>query len=184
MTTTAADRGAPGSPGAPEERLRARGLRATRPRAVVLGVLDGAAATAEHLAVAQVVDRARRELPAVSVQAVYDCLDALTRAGLARRIEPAGHPARYEARVGDNHHHLVCRGCGRTADVDCTVGAAPCLLPDLGAPGLPAGFTVDEAEVVFWGRCADCAATGSPTTTTPRPAAGDAAETAEREEAR
>ncbi|WP_432486865.1 Fur family transcriptional regulator [Kineococcus sp. SYSU DK018] len=136
-----------------EDRLRDRGLRATRPRTVVLQVLDAAAAGAEHLAVAQVVDRARTALPAVSTQAVYDCLDALTRAGLARRIEPAGHPTRYEARVGDNHHHLVCRECGRTVDVDCTVGPSPCL-----APSDTAGFAVDEAEVVFWGRCPDCRA--------------------------
>ncbi|NAZ87364.1 transcriptional repressor [Kineococcus sp. T90] len=131
--------------------MRARGLRATRPRAVVLGVLDGAAAAGEHLAVAQVVDRARAVLATVSTQAVYDCLDALTRAGLARRIEPAGHPARFEARVGDNHHHLVCRECGRTVDVDCTVGPSPCL-----SPSDTAGFAVEEAEVVFWGRCPQC----------------------------
>ncbi|WP_432492713.1 Fur family transcriptional regulator [Kineococcus gypseus] len=134
-----------------QERLRGRGLRATRPRAAVLQVLDAAAAGAEHLAVAEVVERARAVLPAVSTQAVYDCLDALTRAGLARRIEPAGHPARYEARVGDNHHHLVCRQCGRTVDVDCAVGPSPCL-----APSDTAGFAVEEAEVVFWGRCPDC----------------------------
>ena len=133
------------------ERLRARGLRATRPRIVVLDVLDAAQAACEHLPVAQVADRARAVLPAVSTQAVYDCLDALTRAGLARCIEPAGHPARYEARVGDNHHHLVCRDCGRTVDVDCVVGPSPCL-----APSDTAGFAVDEAEVVFWGRCTDC----------------------------
>ncbi|WP_432506825.1 Fur family transcriptional regulator [Kineococcus arenarius] len=150
---------------AAEDRLRSRGLRATRPRAVVLQVLDDAAATAEHLAVTQVVTRAREALPAVSTQAVYDCLDALTRAGLARRIEPAGHPARYEARVGDNHHHLVCRECGRTVDVDCTVGTSPCL-----APSDTAGFAVDEAEVVFWGRCPDCTSATAPPgpATTPR----------------
>ena len=133
------------------ERVRERGLRATRPRVVVLDVLDAARAGHEHLAVAQVADRARLVLPTVSTQAVYDCLDALTRAGLARCIETAGHPARYEARVGDNHHHLVCRDCGRTVDVDCVVGPSPCL-----APSDTAGFAVDEAEVVFWGRCTDC----------------------------
>ena len=136
------------------DRVRARGLRATRPRVVVLDVLDAAARGGEHLAVAQIADRARRELPGVSTQAVYDCLDALTRSGLARCLEPAGHPARYESRVGDNHHHLVCRECGRTVDVDCTVGHTPCL-----APSDTAGFAVEEAEVLFWGRCPQCRST-------------------------
>ncbi|WP_432512053.1 Fur family transcriptional regulator [Kineococcus sp. SYSU DK001] len=133
------------------ERLRAKGLRATQPRVVVLDVLDAARADHEHLPVARVAERARAALPTVSTQAVYDCLDALTGAGLARRIEPAGHPARYEARVGDNHHHLVCRDCGATVDVDCTSGHAPCL-----SPSDTAGFAVEEAEVVFWGRCPEC----------------------------
>jgi len=144
MTTTTVGAGT-------EQRLRDRGLRATRPRAVVLDVLDAATTAHEHLAVAQVATRARTTLPTVSTQAVYDCLDALTRAGLARCIETAGHPTRYEARVGDNHHHLVCRACGRTVDVDCVAGHAPCL-----APSATAGFAVEEAEVVFWGRCPDC----------------------------
>ncbi|PPK92073.1 Fur family ferric uptake transcriptional regulator [Kineococcus xinjiangensis] len=132
------------------ERIRARGLRATRPRVAVLDVLD-AATDDRHLAVADVCARVRADLGAVSTQAVYDCLEALTSAGLARRIEPAGHPARYESRVGDNHHHLVCRGCGRTVDVDCAIGAAPCL-----EPSSSQGFVVDEAEVTFWGRCPSC----------------------------
>jgi Fur family ferric uptake transcriptional regulator len=93
-------------------------------------------------------------LGTVSTQAVYDCLEALAGAGLARRIEPAGHPARYESRVGDNHHHLVCRSCGATVDVDCAVGAAPCLTPSSSH-----GFLVEEAEVVFWGRCPECLTT-------------------------
>jgi Fur family ferric uptake transcriptional regulator len=139
------------------ERLRANGLRATQPRVVVLDVLDTARVSHEHLPVAQIADRARAVLPTVSTQAVYDCLDALTGVGLARRIEPAGHPARYEARVGDNHHHLVCRGCGATVDVDCTVGHAPCL-----SPSDTAGFAVEEAEVVFWGRCPGCRALSTP----------------------
>ena len=94
-------------------------------------------------------------MPGTSVQAVYDNLAALTRAGLLRRIEPAGHPARYEARAedgsGENHHHLVCRVCGRTEDVECAVGAAPCLSPES-----THGFAVDEAEITFWGLCPDC----------------------------
>ena len=156
------------------DRLRAEGLRATRPRIVVLDVLDAARAAGEHLPVAQVADRARAALPSVSTQAVYDCLDALARAGLARCIEPAGHPARYEARVGDNHHHLVCRDCGRTVDVDCTSGHAPCL-----APSDTAGFAVEEAEVVFWGRCPECRALH-----TAPPIAHPEQHAAEREEVR
>jgi len=136
-----------------QERLRAVGLRATGPRSAVLGVLDEAQVRREHLVVAEVARRARAVLGTISTQAVYDCLEALTSAGLARRIEPAGHPSRYEGRVGDNHHHLVCRTCDRTFDVDCVVGAAPCLTHT------PFGdFVVDEAEVIFWGRCPDCRA--------------------------
>jgi Fur family transcriptional regulator, stress-responsive regulator len=133
------------------DRLRSHGLRVTAPRTTVLEVLDHAGSAHEHLTAAQVATRARGTLASVSLQAVYDCLQALVESGLARRIEPAGQPALYEARVGDNHHHLVCRGCGRTVDVDCTIGAAPCL-----APSDLHGFAVDEAEVVFWGRCPAC----------------------------
>ncbi|EOM77687.1 Fe(3+) uptake regulator [Rhodococcus rhodnii LMG 5362] len=93
----------------------------------------------------------RDELGSVSTQAVYDVLRACTSAGLLRRIEPAGSSARYEARTGDNHHHLVCRQCGTVVDVDCVVGSAPCLTPSDAH-----GFAVDEAEVVFWGTCGDC----------------------------
>ena len=109
----------------PEELLRSRGLRVTRPRVAVLEVLDEGG----HLEVEQITSRVRERLDAVSTQAVYDVLGALARAGLARRIEPAGSPARYERRAGDNHHHVVCRGCGAVADVDCVVGHAPCLDP-------------------------------------------------------
>ncbi|HWB35618.1 MAG TPA: Fur family transcriptional regulator, partial [Rugosimonospora sp.] len=109
-----------------EQALRARGLRVTRPRLAVLEVL----ASGGHLDVDEIATRVRARLDSVSTQAVYDVLSALARAGLARRIEPAGSPARYEARAGDNHHHVVCRGCGTVADVDCTVGDAPCLDPD------------------------------------------------------
>jgi Fur family transcriptional regulator, stress-responsive regulator len=135
-----------------QERLRASGLRSTAPRATVLDVLQQAAPRREHLAAAQVATRARALLGSLSTQAVYDCLEALTRVGLVRRIEPAGHPALFESRVGDNHHHLVCRGCGLTRDVDCIVGSAACL-----TPSDDAGFVVDEAEVVFWGWCPRCA---------------------------
>ena len=133
----------------PTERLRAAGLRVTAQRLAVHDVLDG---DGRHLTAAQVAAGVRDRLDGVSTQAVYDCLDALTAAGLVRRIEPAGRAALYETRVGDNHHHLVCRGCGRTVDVDCTHGSAPCL-----TPATDHGFVVDEAEVVFWGRCAACA---------------------------
>ena len=138
------------------ERLRAAGLRVTRPRTAMLSVLDAAQARHAHLAVADVAERARAVLGTVSTQAVYDCLEALAGAGLARRIEPAGHPARYESRVGDNHHHLVCRGCGATVDVDCAVGAAPCLTPSSSH-----GFALEEAEVVFWGQCPECLTPGA-----------------------
>jgi len=104
-----------------------------------------------HLEVEEIARRVRERLDSVSTQAVYDVLGALSRAGLSRRIEPAGSPARYEARVGDNHHHVVCRGCGAIADVDCTVGSAPCL-----DPVTSSGFEVDEAEITFWGLCPDC----------------------------
>jgi Fur family ferric uptake transcriptional regulator len=130
-----------------EERLRAQGLRVTRPRLTVLEVL----AEGGHLEVDEIATRVRARLDAVSTQAVYDVLGALARAGLARRIDPAGSPARYEARSGDNHHHIVCRGCGLIADVDCAVGEAPCLEPNTAH-----GFELDEAEVTFWGLCPAC----------------------------
>jgi Fur family ferric uptake transcriptional regulator len=133
-----------------EELLRSRGLRITRPRLAVLEVL---AEHPGHLDVEQIAGQVRRRLDSVSTQAVYDVLSALSRAGLARRIEPAGSPALFEARVGDNHHHLVCRGCGLVADVDCAAGAAPCL-----DPSQAHGFAVDEAEVTFWGLCPACLA--------------------------
>jgi Fur family transcriptional regulator, stress-responsive regulator len=130
-----------------EERLRSRGLRVTRPRLAVLDVLGSGG----HLEVEEIATRVRERLDSVSTQAVYDVLGALSRAGLARRIEPAGSPARFEARVGDNHHHVVCRSCGIIADVDCAVGRAPCL-----DPSSARGYEVDEAEVTFWGLCPDC----------------------------
>ena len=133
----------------PEESLRSRGLRITKPRLAVLEILG----TGGHFEVDEIARRCRERLDSVSTQAVYDVLGALSRAGLARRIEPAGSPALYEARTGDNHHHIVCRGCGKIADVDCAVGTTPCL-----DPSSTAGFTVDEAEVTYWGLCPACQA--------------------------
>jgi Fur family ferric uptake transcriptional regulator len=127
--------------------LRGRGLRVTGPRLAVLA----AVARLPHADTLTVLTEVRRSVPAVSVQAVYDVLRALTDAGLVRRIEPAGHAARYERRVGDNHHHVVCRGCGTLADVDCATGAAPCLEPIAAH-----GFTIDTAEVTYWGLCPAC----------------------------
>jgi Fur family transcriptional regulator, stress-responsive regulator len=131
-----------------EELLRSRGLRVTRPRLAVLEVLT---TSPGHLDVDEIAEKVRQRLDSVSTQAVYDVLSALSRAGLARRIEPAGSPARFEGRVGDNHHHIVCRACGIIADVDCAVGSAPCL-----DPSNQHGFEVDEAEVTFWGLCPGC----------------------------
>src|SRR5690242_19505153 len=130
------------------ESLRRVGLRVTAPRlAVLMSVLgEGQHRDAEAIAAA-----ARSRLGTLSTQAVYDNLHILEDAGLIRRIQPSGHPARYEARVGDNHHHIVCRVCGTTADVDCAVGAAPCL-----EPAADHGFIVQEAEVIFWGLCPQC----------------------------
>lgn len=139
--------------GGTEQRLRSAGLRVTRPRLAVLAVLDRAGAEGEHLLVADVATRSREILGRVSTQGVYDCLDALSAAGVVRRVELPGSPARYETRAGDNHHHLVCRSCGAISDVDCTTGSAPCL-----KPSDEHGFDVAEAEVVYWGTCPDCAA--------------------------
>ncbi|GAA1805439.1 transcriptional repressor [Planosporangium flavigriseum] len=133
-----------------EELLRSHGLRVTRQRLAVLDVLE---TDRGHLDVEQITAKVRARLDSVSVQAVYDVLDALCRTGLIRRIEPAGGPARFERRAGDNHHHIVCRGCGEIADVDCVVGTAPCLEPARGH-----GYELDEAEVTFWGLCPQCQA--------------------------
>ena len=134
------------------QQLREVGLRVTAPRLAVLGVLDEAR---DHPSVDQVARRTRAALGSVSTQAVYDVLAALDEAGLARRIGPTGSPTRYEARVGDNHHHLVCRSCRAIVDVDCVVGAAPCL-----TPVDDHGFAIDEAEVTIWGQCPACQAAG------------------------
>lgn len=131
------------------ELLRGRGLRVTRAR---LAVLD-AVGRLPHATADAVLADVRERAGQVSVQAVYDVLHALTEAGILRRIEPAGHPARYERRVGDNHHHVVCRACGAVDDVDCSVGLAPCL-----TPSSTRGFLVETAEVTYWGLCPTCAA--------------------------
>jgi Fe2+ or Zn2+ uptake regulation protein len=131
-----------------QQRLRDAGLRATVPRLAVLRVLTDAD---DHPRVDQVIERVRATGVPISTQAAYDVCEALHGAALARRIEPAGGPARYEARVGDNHHHLVCRACGLAVDVDCALGDAPCL-----EPCAAEGFAIDEAEVTFWGLCPSC----------------------------
>jgi Fe2+ or Zn2+ uptake regulation protein len=130
------------------DRLRDHGLRATTTRVAVLRAVSEQSG---HPNTDMIANRVRESLGTISTQAVYDGLHAMTRVGLLRRIEPAGSPARYETRVGDNHHHLVCRSCGAAHDVDCLVGAAPCL-----TPGETADFIIDEAEVTFWGLCPDC----------------------------
>ncbi|MFY1682058.1 Fur family transcriptional regulator [Micromonospora sp. WMMD730] len=132
-----------------EAQLRAASLRVTRPRLAVLAALRDH----PHVDTDTVIALVRSDLPTVSHQAVYDVLRALTEAGLVRRIQPGRSTARYEARVGDNHHHVVCRSCGVIADVDCAVGHVPCL-----TASDDHGFVVDEAEVVYWGTCPDCAA--------------------------
>jgi Fur family ferric uptake transcriptional regulator len=129
--------------------LREGGVRVTAQRvAVLLAVAQHPHRTTDEIDVA-----VRAGLGAISRQGVYDALAALTDAGLIRRIQPAGSPARYEDRVGDNHHHLICRECGTTVDVDCAVGEVPCL-----TAADDAGYEVDEAEVIYWGRCPECVA--------------------------
>jgi Fur family ferric uptake transcriptional regulator len=129
--------------------LRGAALRVTRPRVAVLAAVHAF----PHSDTDQLISVARQDLGDVSHQTVYDVLRVLTTAGLVRRIEPAGSVARYEARVGDNHHHVVCRSCGVIADVDCATGHTPCL-----TASEDHGFVIDEAEVTYWGTCPDCAA--------------------------
>jgi Fur family ferric uptake transcriptional regulator len=131
-----------------QQQLRDHGLRVTQPRVAVLA----AAHTHPHSDTDAIVRAVRVGLPAVSHQAVYDSLRVLTDAGLVRRIQPSHSVARYEARVGDNHHHVICRTCGVIADVDCAVGQVPCLTAQNDH-----GFVIDEAEVVYWGICPSCA---------------------------
>ena len=129
------------------EELRGAGLRVTAARVALLEtVREG-----DHLGVEAIASGVRDRVGHISLQAVYEALHALTTAGLVRRIEPPGSPARFEGRVGDNHHHLVCRSCGAVFDVDCAVGHAPCL-----TASDDRGFAIDEAEVIYWGLCPDC----------------------------
>ena len=143
-----------------EHTLRGVALRVTRPRVAVLTALHNH----PHADTDSIIGVVREDLGVVSHQAVYDVLRALTGAGLVRRIQPTGSVARYESRVGDNHHHLVCRSCGAIADVDCAVGAAPCL-----TASHDHGYKLDEAEVVYWGLCPECAA--APTSASSQPPA-------------
>ena len=128
--------------------LRQHGLQVTAQRLAVLRAVSAAS----HATAPDIEQAVRSQIGAVSRQAVYDALGALVGTGVLRRIQPSGSPGRYEARTGDNHHHLICRACDRTVDVDCAVGYRPCL-----TPSDTAGYEVDEAEVIFWGRCPQCA---------------------------
>jgi Fur family transcriptional regulator, stress-responsive regulator len=133
------------------EELRGAGLRVTAARVALLEAVRHG----DHLDAEALATRVRDRVGHISLQAVYDALHALTRAGLIRRIEPPDSPARFEGRVGDNHHHVICRSCGVVADVDCAVGETPCL-----TPSDDHGFAIDEAEVIYWGLCSGCAAAG------------------------
>jgi Fur family transcriptional regulator, stress-responsive regulator len=136
-----------------QQMLRGAALRVTRPRVAVLTAVHAH----PHADTDSIIGAVRRDLSDVSHQAVYDVLRVLTAAGLVRRIQPSGSVARYESRVGDNHHHAVCRSCGVVADVDCAVGETPCLIASDDR-----GFLIDEAEVIYWGVCSDCAPVPSP----------------------
>src|ERR1700691_113192 len=134
-------------PADPAELLRQGGYRVTGQRLAVLRAVS----TEPHVTADAVMEAVRAEMGAISVKAVYDALGVLVDVGVAGRIQPAGSPARFEARVSDNHHHVICRSCGRTDDVDCAVGEAPCL-----TASDDHGFSIDEAEVIYWGLCPDC----------------------------
>ncbi|MFI9411089.1 Fur family transcriptional regulator [Nocardia gamkensis] len=133
-----------------QQLLRGVSLRVTRPRVAVLSAVHDH----PHADTESIIRAVRSALPEVSHQTVYDSLNALTATGLVRRIQPSGSVARYESRVGDNHHHVVCRACGVIADVDCAIGDAPCL-----TASDDSGFSIDEAEVIYWGLCPDCVET-------------------------
>ena len=133
----------------PAELLRQRGVQVTAQRLAVFRAVTGR----PHITAEGVAEVVRAEIGAISLQSVYDALAVLVAEGLLRRIQPAGSPARFEDRVDDNHHHLICRMCGRMADVDCAEGAAPCL-----SAADDRGYEIDEAEVVYWGRCPECVA--------------------------
>jgi len=128
--------------------LRQRGIQVTAQRLAVWRAVQGE----PHITADRVADVTRAEIGAISRQSVYDALGILADNGLIRRIQPSGSPARFEDRVGDNHHHVICRVCGRMADVDCAVGSAPCL-----TAADDAGYEIDDAEVIYWGRCPECA---------------------------
>lgn len=134
----------------PADSLRRRGIQVTAQRLAVLR----AVAAQPHITADRVAEIVRTEIGAISLQSVYDALSLLVTEGLVRRIQPAGSPARFESRVGDNHHHLICRSCGRVVDVDCAAGVAPCL-----TAADAHGYDIDEAEVVYWGRCPGCQTT-------------------------
>jgi Fe2+ or Zn2+ uptake regulation protein len=136
----------------PADLLRRHGVQVTAQRLAVLAAVSAS----PHSTADDIAKVVRAGIGVISRQAVYDALGLLSEKGLIRRIEPSGSPARYEDRVGDNHHHLICRTCGRMVDVDCAVGAAPCL-----TPSDDSGFEIDEAEVIYWGRCTECRA-GAP----------------------
>lgn len=131
----------------PAKILREHGVQITAQRLAVLRAVS----VEPHSTADDIATLVRAEIGAISRQAVYDALGVLTDKGLIRRIQPAGSSALYEARVGDNHHHLICRVCGKTVDVDCAVGQAPCL-----TPADAAGYQIDEAEVIYWGTCPNC----------------------------
>ena len=133
----------------PADLLRQHGVQVTAQRLAVLAAVS----RRPHVTADDVATAVRTQIGVISRQAVYDALAVLADKGLIRRIQPPGSPARYEDRAGDNHHHLICRLCGRMVDVDCAVGAAPCL-----TPADDSGFEIDEAEVVYWGRCPECLA--------------------------
>jgi Fur family ferric uptake transcriptional regulator len=142
-----------------EGMLRGAELRVTRPRIAVLTAVH----EHPHADTSSLIEAVHEDLADVSLQAVYDVLRALTEAGLVRRIEPAGSVARYESRIDDNHHHVICRSCGAIADVDCATGTTPCL-----NASEDHGFAIDEAEVIYWGQCPACL-TAQSTSTTPEP---------------
>jgi len=133
------------------ELLREHGVPVTAQRLAVLRAVS----RRPHVTADALAEEVRAEIGTISRQAVYDCVGILTEKGLIRRIQPAGSAALYEDRVGDNHHHLICRGCGKTVDVDCAVGNTPCLTA---AAAADSGFRIDEAEVIYWGTCPDCLA--------------------------
>lgn len=144
----------------PAELLRQHGIQVTAQRLAVLRAVS----RQPHITADAVAEAVRGEIGAISLQSVYDALNLLVTERLIRRIQPAGSPARFEDRVGDNHHHLICRVCGRLVDVDCAAGSAPCL-----AAADDQGYEIDEAEVAYWGRCPDCVAAARLSSSEPGP---------------